>query len=270
MGRKKKKTSKKARNYLFAIFRWFFVMLIRCIPLAVIAVLLFIGFITIKKYLYADDYFVITNLRITTDRVYPKEDVALRGNITSGESIFAIDVKKIAAALKADSRVKDVQVRKLFPNTLDITMSIRQEYAYLTMPDKQRFYLMDREGYIISLHDVQGLKPEFPVIVDGSTLRKRIPLGSKHLTGNVSNSFFVLEYLKSEGYFATLDVREITIDRLNSLSLIIRDGLEIKLGNTRLIENMQKLPHVIKIFEDEKNVKFKYIDLRFDDIIVKK
>jgi cell division protein FtsQ len=270
MGRKKKKTSKKALHFLGTILKWVFITIIRCIPIAVICALLFFGFLTIKKYLYADIYFVITNLRITTDRFYPKEDVALRGNIKSGESIFAVDVKKIADSLKTDSRIKEVQVRKVFPNTLDITMSIREEYAYLTMPDKKRFYLMDREGYIILLNDGRDLKPEFPVIVDGATLRKRIPLGSKHLTGNISNSFFVLEYLKNEGYFTTLEVKEVIIDRLNSLSLVIKDGLEIKLGTTRLIENMQKLPHLIKIFEEEKNVKFKYIDLRFDDIIVKK
>ncbi len=270
MGRKKKSSSKKVLHFFGGILQWILMIVIRCVPIALIVGLAFFGFVALRTYLYEDPYFVVTNLRITTDRFYPKEDVAVRGNIRSGESIFSIDVWQIASALRKDPRVKDVQVRKVFPSTLDITMAIREEYAYLTLPEKQRFYMMDREGYIISVSDAQTLRPEFPVIVDGATTRRRIALGSKHLTGNVSNSFFVLEYLKGEGYYGTLEVKEVIIDRLNSLSLVVKDGLEIKLGTTRLIENMQKLPHLIKIFEEEKNAKFKYIDLRFDDIIVKK
>ncbi|MBN1493365.1 MAG: FtsQ-type POTRA domain-containing protein [Candidatus Omnitrophica bacterium] len=271
MAKKKKKTGKTITQLFGTVFKWVFFILLRCIPVVLIIALLLYVFITAKKYLYSDPNFIITNLHITTDHYYPKEEVAKRGNIQSGARIFTVDINRIAESLEQDPRVKKAKVRKVFPNALDITLMIREAYAYLSFAEEKAFFVIDREGYAISACEENECEAQYPVIIDGATVRKRIGLGTQHFTGNISNAFFVIEYLRNDGYYASLEVKRTVIDRLNSISLIVGEsGLEIKLGNKRLLDNMQKLSHLEKVLEGENKAKIKYIDLRFDDIIVKK
>lgn len=269
MARKKRRAQKKrSGGWIGRFFSLALAVLIRSLPfLGVIAV----GYGAVagmQAYLLNDRDCLVTNIRVTTDRAYPKEDVLTRGGIRAGENIFTINIDAIARQLRKDPRLEDVTVTRVLPNTLDIDLKVRERYAYLLLGNS--YYLVDPRGFVIGKTRADQKDAHYPLIEDRTFAGQRVLPGSQYFTGGIESCFFVIEYLRKSSLipFETIDL--IVIDRLGSISLKMKDGYEIRLGHTKLIENLDKLQHLPSILKNEDKTRIKYIDMRFDDIIVKK
>lgn len=91
-------------------------------------------------------YFHVTTVRVYgTERVAQQELMHL-AQIPSGVSLWRIDAQHIRARLLHHPWIRDVLVRRLFPNALELIVYERRPSAILA---SQVSYLIDSDGYIL-------------------------------------------------------------------------------------------------------------------------
>lgn len=268
MAQRKRKKPKKKSRFLASVMHFLFAVFVKSVPFVLLVAVVCGAGLLMKNYIYADTNFTVANVRITATGPYASDEVIRRGELTTGESIFTVDIRRIEALLTADPKIKRAHVRRVFPNVLDITLDVRQGVLAVQLSQAPDCYMLDEEGVVMDVLEKDAVPTDMLIIQDGAATVTTLTPGSVYYPGTIANAFFVTKYLISGGYYPNTDISYLAIDHLGGFSVWTKQGLEIKLGNTRLHENLDKLALVPKILEA--NTKpLKYIDLRFDDIIVK-
>jgi len=92
--------------------------------------------------------FGVHNLRIAGNaRVSTKEIVAALG-VVEGQSIFNLDLRAARARLMALDWISDAQVRRRYPDSIDVRISERQPFALWQSPNG--LFVIERSGRVIS------------------------------------------------------------------------------------------------------------------------
>ncbi len=198
--------------------------------------------------------FFIKNVIVSGNYHLGKKDIISSANIKAGESLLKLSSKDTAKRLKRSAWIREVFLRKQFPDTLSIRIEEAVPKALHSF--NGRIFLIDEDGNI--LEEIKSENTPFlPVIKNINPKKDKEAL---------LEALKLIEVLDEKGI---LDSRESIEIGNESYGLVVNiDGELIKVGYGKYSEKFyrwKELEHEIR----KRALTVEYVDLRFDDVIVK-
>ena len=151
-----------------------------------------------------------------------------------GRHILALDLEAVRAGLRALPWIEDVQLRRVLPSTIEVTVTERAPVAIARVG--RRLYLVDGDGALLDDYGPRFAALGLPII-DGLTGRdgavrevdrRRAALAAR-LIGQVSG------HEELAGRLSQIDVR----DPEDAVVLLSGDAVRIHLGAERFVERLR-------------------------------
>ena len=189
--------------------------------LFVLALLVFIGVYIFKQVL------VVKDVQISGLESYEATEVIGYSGIREGQSIFSIDENAVGHSLAVLGKLELVGLKAHYPNTIALTVKERYpagtiRYLGVTLLLDGQGYVLDRleEGPSQQLPSVQGI--QFNQYTVG---RKLADDSSQGFSAMIT----ILDALREQDLSDR--VKEINVGNSNNVSLSLREGFYVKLGN---------------------------------------
>lgn len=195
------------------------------------------------------DFFKIKRVNIKGEPKLLLRELTELGKTTYNKNIWDLDFKSIEDALKKDVRVKDASIKN---NALgELTISVEEKELYYYAQIKDKIYLVDSERIVFGTFNEKE--------------KKDIPLISVNKEEDIKSLLNVLVLM--DDYILKELVSQIYIKDKNCIEIILVDGTILKTNE----EIKREKYKVVETLYSEliKGKKVEYIDLRFNDFIVK-
>ncbi len=254
--RKKRKQKKRKR---------FFILL--CFLLSSISIVLVI---------FKAPFFKITKIDCTGEKVLSDKQIIEKSQISKGQNIFSISLSKTEERIEELAYAKEVNIKRVFPSTIKITVKECKPRAYIAFDNK--YVLIDYSGKILEMPKkndkynvmtIKGVKVKAPKI--GGYIENNKEERIKYCT----NALEMMEKNKMIGKVKELDLTKLTGIKINYDNRIYAncgsydsyDGFEYKLKvlNHLINEEISEFEKVevdltmeetvVRPYEDEKTKK---------------
>lgn len=208
-------------------------------------------------------YFHLAQIRLVGNDRVSRNEILAAAAIREGENIFCIDVNEVGRKIEEIPWVKEVSLKREFPDTLTIKLVERSPTAMIYLGD---FYYIDDEGYIFARADSRK-GYNYPILTG-------IDKGS--LLDEDDNAFDLLarglelvQLLRTrEGMLSWEDISEIALDDTNGATLYpVNQGIPIRLGKSGFAGKLKRSERVLLDLE-EKNARASLIEADFDDRVL--
>jgi len=203
----------------------------------------------IARSILASPYFEIKAIRIEGTNRLPQEKLLKWANIPSGQSIFQVNLRRIAKRISSSSLVKRAEVKRILPSTVLIRVEERMPFVYLSQ--KGNLYEVDREGVILG---ERKETMDLPMITGSgwSSRPEKIKLAVRimHTAEELGLSFSKIE-----------------MDNKGAMVGYLKKGTMIYLGERPHLAYLSYLPLVLAA-RGRKGRDIKYVDIRFHNQIV--
>lgn len=195
------------------------------------------------------DFFKVKEIKIEGSPKMLSRELTEMIKIIYNSNIWDIDLKGLEEYLEKDMRIERAKIRILGLGKIEIDIKERELAYYLQT--KNRIYLIDTNGKKFGyLKERLEKDIYFIVIKDESELEKLLQLG-KRLDDSLLKILISQLYMKDE----------------NCIEIILLDGTIIK---TNLDVEDEKYKVLETLYNElAKTKKIEYIDIRFNDFIVK-
>lgn len=201
-----------------------------------------------KKFLKLD-YFNLNKINITgNSKILDTELTSLSNNLYNRNN-FDIDYNSLEEILKKDIRIKNVDIEEVGLGEININIEETQLLYYALL--KKEIYMVDKEGNIFAYIN-EKKRESAPLIVANS--QEEVKEITELLNKILDRPLYI--YISQAYKKSAEDYR-----------IVLRDGVEIK-TNFEVDEEHYKIFEII-YSEMKKSKKIEYIDLRFDDYIIK-
>lgn len=192
--------------------------------------------------------------------IFPQIKDNLNSRLSSfiGEYIWSLSLSDVLGRVESDRRIKEAKVRRVFPNTLMVSISPHAAIANVLGGDGQMFYPLSRDG---------GLLPPVSVYEahDSPILR-----GEEFLKNNALRSMVIelLVALPEVGSVSQKNISEIGFDSNRGLILVLQpSGVEVVLGHEDLVHRTALVTRVVQYMRSEE-LSGRVIDARFSKKVV--
>ncbi|RDX36262.1 cell division protein FtsQ [Kangiella sp. HD9-110m-PIT-SAG07] len=194
---------------------------------------------------------------VNTDNVFPINKVELQKHkFTNAVGVydvlrgiedrgfFTLEMEQVEAKLVELPWVKTVQLRKVWPDTLQVSVAEHTPMAYWNDSG-----IVSTEGEVF-----------YPVETPQDSWVK--------LSGPDSMAKDLTELLKL--YQQQLLEKEMIIDRMElsqrgAINVVLTDGLEVRLGNVHVEERIERFMQYIDSVKQQKKATLAYVDLRYQN-----
>lgn len=193
--------------------------------------------------------------------VFPVKHIIFSGNkhltddelktfscIKKGESLLSFSSEEICNRMLKSPWIKSVSIKKIFPDTLLMTIKESEPFALLEM--NEHLFLIDDQGNL--LEEIKDKSVPFLPVITGDPFKDRQSLKEAINLANAMNQ---------KGLSTQREHIEIKAYKPNEITAVI-DGLVVKIGEGQYEDKIDKL---LKLEEDIKKMGLNvdYIDLRF-------
>lgn len=205
---------------------------------------------------FKSKYFEINNFKIKGNKKLTNSQIINSSMINIGENIFRINKKEAINNLKKKSYIKNVDISRKLPDTIEIDITERK--AILFIQKLSSFLLIDEEGIILEQKD--NNEEQLPVFIGLDT--QNVNLGDNMFSTKLNSDIIDLIYeslnLNIINLFDKVDLK--TKDEIN---IFLKDGIYVAFGT---LDNVKyKLGLLNEILKDTKEK-----DIKFTKIIMNK
>lgn len=180
--------------------------------------------------------------------------------LSKAGSLLELDLETVRDRIAKDHpELKRVTVIKDYPDTVRIIVEERRPFAEVRA---EQIFIVDEEGFVLS-KNTDGAAEGLPSIIG---------VGSRYMKENTFNqsavlkkAIEILKLLKATRFKDKYGVERVDVSNMDNISIYIRKGVEIKLGKDEFREKIEKVELPLSNLDLSK---IKYIDLRFNDLIV--
>ena len=106
--------------------------------------------------------FLIENIHITGNNILTKEDILSSFQDLKNKNIFNIDLLQIQKILLLNKWIKDLEIKRILPNTIKI--KITEQKAVAIWQTKSGNKLITQKGNVILVKKVNDFKNQLPII----------------------------------------------------------------------------------------------------------
>lgn len=226
----------------------------------VIALLLLLVLICIYLFLHSS-IFAISTVKVSDNQTVTRDEILAMAGVSPGTNIFQLDQELTQRSVKIHPMVKDAQIIRHLPSTIEIKIKERQSWAVI--PYNDLFLLIDNEG--VCIDKLNQLPNQNMPIITMDKVALRVNLGQVVAPEAVYMIRKVWQALNNG------DRQNISqfhyISKEKSLLIYTLSGTEIRFGKLdRLEEKATHFREAIEIeanFEKEGKDVLDYVDLRF-------
>ncbi len=165
-----------------------------------------------------------------------RDDVIVLSEISMGDKLFSLNLSEVQKNIRRHPWIKQVRVRREFPDKIQIYVTERQAKAVLMSGEA---YLIDQKGEVFKKLD--GDNFESLPIVTGFDVdeMQRYPLISRRSLDEVMS---FLDFVVAQEFFQNDHISEVHYDRVFGYTVFTRDtGLEIYYGRDDYQDKHRKL-----------------------------
>ncbi len=266
----KKKRRKNGRGIIaeFGSFIWFaWRGFLKILPLVVIAALAAGVLLGVRSALYADSNFSIQQIRVE-----PGTDLsaAKRQSLESqylGKNLLRVDLHRAAQDLQADPEIEWAHVERQFPSTLVVRLKRRVPVAYVRLSARADLGLVSDDGMIL---EVVAKPVSSELIMEAYSLNVAKPSIGYQIKSSAFHEAvrFIREYQKHPAAEKE-PLASLSIDSGGNVSILLAKGPLVRLGR-RPSQRLAAFEKLVPILQDEKREAIEYVDLQFDDIVIKR
>lgn len=222
----------------------------------VLASLVIVSFAAVIKKL---EYFKVKDVLSRTQDIQ-------RLTYLKGKNIFGINLQNEAVqiALREPGYKKVVLVRVL-PDRLFVDLLKRQPFACIKL---SKIYFVDQEGVLLGVKDDGAEDGQLPLITGLERKINRVEIGARYNVPELSLALDLIRKFNQSHGFKNVELKEARVYELKEASLVLFDGLVVKIGQNNISYKLSLLTNLLKqSSEDLPNIE--YIDLRFKDPVIK-
>ena len=216
-GKKKKKKKRKKKRYLLKFFLF---------------VLALAGFFLFLR----SDFFNMNTIVVKNNVHYTEEQIIEAADLKVGDNLFEFTVKSLEKKLASDPYIKSVDIKRILPSTLEITVKERKEQLVVKYDDK--YIITDYEGMVLRLTEdppdltlVSNLEPQN--VKPGTALEAK---ETEILTDTLN---LLKDVDKVDLYFKKLTVSQ------HSVKAYIYDNLVVEGSYKSISENLGNISEVV-------------------------
>ena len=239
---------------------------VKVIPILVLIFAAGAAFVGVKGLLFADPHLSIQRITVTPPDALSREQRLRVESLLSGKNILRTDIQKVSSMLEKDPWIEEAVVSKRVPSEILIEVRRRVPAAYVRFGPGGPLALVSEDGMVLdtpSVRTVSGLVIE--VLGPGArALRSGDRLRVK---GFDQANQFLQEF--SRHPLAQFEaVTKISLDHIGNVNVTLGKGPELRMGRKPL-DAMKSFDKIAPILESGNRQKIDYIDLEFNNLIVK-
>lgn len=207
-------------------------------------------------FLYTSSLFEIKNVNISRGEMINTEEVYNLSGYRPGINIFSINMKRASKRIMTNPWIKEVRIRRILPDTVEISFSERIPRAIVSL---DHLYYVDSEGNVFK--KVEAGEPVNLPVITGLN-REEILTENGDGKKNILLALELLNVIENSGI--EQDISEINIDKIYGLSFFTKKGgIQVKVGFTDFREKLLKFK---KVMDDlnARNTVPSYIDLKYE------
>ncbi|MDP2726628.1 MAG: FtsQ-type POTRA domain-containing protein, partial [Dehalococcoidia bacterium] len=171
-----------------------------------------------------------------------------------GKNMLTIDTPMIEKVLRQQPVVKDVTVRRQWPNKVVIQVGERRPFAFWQTPEG--LFVVDEEGYVLSQSPSPGPLPAIIAQEGGIRVGSRVPQGILGL----SRELLTRMQAETGG-----QPRQFQYSAAQGLSVITSQGWKAVFGDERDLDSKLAILAAVLRAAKERKLEFQYVDLRYGD-----
>ena len=216
----------------------------------IVAISLLIGFIV---YLFATlDYFSIKKITVKNNKIVKTTEIKNYSNYSLGENIFRFNKNNLRKKLSKDIYIRDANVKKKYPDTIEITIEETKDICYFQL-GKDRFFVDSDYNVVKNKNRIDYTKI---VKIDGA---------NENLSkiNNLQSDEKFYEFIKNLYTNKILDqLVGIDIYNANDITLLTKNEIKVFFGD--LNESEKKSNNLFKILKEisTKSINTKTVDIK--------
>ena len=211
--------------------------------------------------LYNSPAFSIESVQVNGVEHLTSDEMAQLAAVPSGSTLLRVDTDTIISRVKQSSWVKDVQVNRVFPNTLEINVTERSVMAIVEMPNKsgtatKNWAIADDRIWLMPIPDANSEAAQTTsakIYEDAENVIHIVdlPYGTQAEIGKecedetVNNALTILQEMTTE---LADQVVKISAASTAETSLFLENGVEIAFGSAEDIRDKERT--ILKILEE--------------------
>ena len=203
---------------------------------------------------YNSSLFTIQNVRVTGVEHLTSEEMSALAAVPSGTTLLRVDAGAIEDRLKQDAWVQDVQVNRVFPDTLELAVTERQIAAVVEVPTSdakatQAWAIASDHMWLMPIPDQNseaGKRTSPKVYEDAAKVLHitDVPYGTRPEVGaycsdaNVNNALAIVDGMTTE---LAGQVKKVAATETESTTLTLESGVEIVFGTAENIRDKERV-----------------------------
>ncbi|MCM8784045.1 MAG: cell division protein FtsQ/DivIB [Candidatus Omnitrophica bacterium] len=179
-----------------------------------------------------------------------------------GINIFSLEISPLAKEIKEKHpEYEDVVVKRVLPDSIFILLKERLPVVQIKMV---KFYPVDKNSFVIPYpKDIPY--SDLPIVIGVEPTEVTLNNFSNSL--RIRKAIEIVNLLKRMSFPWRKNVAKINLTSLNDVSMLLDNGIEIKLGSNLQEEKFERLAQVLEEIK-VKSISPAFIDLRFKDVII--
>lgn len=239
--------------------------------IAVVIVLLLVGGIV----LYSSNVFTVENVTVKGAEHLTSDELTELASVPQGTTLLRLDADSIKARLMKNPWIKDVNVNRAFPNTVELAITEKTIVAIVDVPSNnaqttERWAIASDGMWLMSIPDQnseEGRAISSQVYEDAQNVLHitAVPYGISPKAGtyntdnNVRNALAIVD-----GFSTSLadQVKTVSATGTDTTTLILKNGIEISFGSA---ENIREKERVSLQLMEQYAGKITFINVRVVD-----
>lgn len=206
--------------------------------------------------------FVVRSVQVRGTAHIPAGEVAALAGLRPGDRLFSIPASEIVARVRRHPRIARAAVRVGRGGQIVIRVAERIPYAAFLF--EERYLILDRAGVVIDDRPSAGT---LPVVSAAGFAPQWARLGDRLPAGGIERALAALGRLPAGGVVPGTRLR---VEPLGELVLFTPDGIAVRLGPLRGLEERAALMPEILAAVRTRGLVVEYLDLRFTGNVVMK
>ena len=218
------------------------------------------------SYAYAvqSDLFSLKSVVIENYRASSSYERFRFAGLSQGEWLLSVNLQEVQGHIQRyHPEYQEVTVRRVLPNQIHIELKERLPIARIYW---DRYYWIDSKGVVLSPDKSKSGK-EVPIILGVPRSKKAVTMGSRVHFRALDQAIRILQDIKQKNIFQKHRLTHMDISDTRNFVLRMDGKIDIRMGSRNFANKIRKLAEAVDSLDlDPKKVR--YIDLRFDDIII--
>ncbi len=208
--------------------------------------------------------FELTEVRMRNIGTFTPEQAFKFCELQKGENLITLDLVNVQQVVKRKHpEFKEVRVKRVLPNRIDVFVKRRTPVAQIAF---SQYLQIDKD--MILLPGTAKTPFKNLMIVEGTPVPRGGPvIGLQIKNAATLRAVRLAEVIKRSNILRKHTLTKFDIRDPKNMSFYVDGFIEIKIGDSHLIERLKILDQTLKTLELDP-ARIRYIDLRFDDVIL--